>query len=90
MPSDRSRMIDKVKFSCFPLWKAFVKQRKAIENQGGKQVKAIEEHWKQLAESNAVIRKYDIENVHHFLNRKKYLLNLSLTLFCLLFCLTTY
>ena len=34
MPSDQSRIIKQAKFTCSPLGKAFVKQVKAIEEQG--------------------------------------------------------
>ena len=46
MPSDQGRVIEQVKFTYSPLVKALEKQRKAIENQG-----------KQLAESNALVKK---------------------------------
>ena len=40
-----------------PLGKAFEKQTKTIENQDKKQIKPIEDHEKQLVESDEVIRK---------------------------------
>ena len=36
-------MIKKAKFTCSPLGKAFEKQTKTIEDQGGKQIKAIQD-----------------------------------------------
>ena len=51
-------MIEQAKFSYCPLGKALQKQ-KQDESQGENKIKAIEEHGKQLAESNAFIRKYD-------------------------------
>ena len=42
MPSDQSRIIEQAKFTYSPLAKAFGKQRKRIEEQGQKQVKALE------------------------------------------------
>ena len=45
-------MVEEIKFKYGPLGKALEKQAKAIEYQGGKQVKAIEEHSKQLVKSN--------------------------------------
>ena len=41
-------------FTYSPLGKAFEKQIKAIEDQGEKQVKAFEEHRKQLAVKNSL------------------------------------
>ena len=35
------------KFTYFPLAKVLEKQRKTIENQEEKQIKALEKHWKQ-------------------------------------------
>ena len=49
----------------YHLVKAFEKQIKTIENQGENQIKAIEEHRKQLAESNALIKKYDFDTEKH-------------------------
>ena len=45
-------MVEEIKFQYGPLGKALEKQAKTIEYQGGKQVKAIEEHSKQLVKSN--------------------------------------
>ena len=56
----------------------FEKQIKANENYGEKQTKAIEEHGKQLVESNALINKYDYHTKKgnsRFLKQKKYLIN---------------
>ena len=50
-------MIEKAKFTYFPLGKAFEKQIKTIENQGEEQIKALEVHRKQLVESNKLIKK---------------------------------
>ena len=55
MLPDQSTIIEQTKFAYCPLGKAFEKQIKTIENKGKKQVKAIEEHEKQLAKSNALI-----------------------------------
>ena len=41
-------MIEQTKFSYSPLGKALEKQTKMIEDDGGKQIKAIEENKKQL------------------------------------------
>ena len=49
-------MIEQVKFAYSPLGKAFEKQTRTIENQGLKQIKAIEDHGKELAESNELIK----------------------------------
>ena len=50
-------MIEKAKFTYFPLGKAFEKQIKVIENEGAKQIKATAEHGKQLVKSNAFAEK---------------------------------
>ena len=50
-------MIEQVKFIYSPLGKALEKQTKIIENQDKKQIKAIEDHRKQLDESNELIKK---------------------------------
>ena len=41
-------MIEQAKFTYYPLGKAFEKQTKRIEDQGEKQIKAIEDNKKQL------------------------------------------
>ena len=48
MPSDQSKIIKQVKFTYSPLGKAFEKQTKTIEDKDKKQIKALEEHGKQL------------------------------------------
>ena len=57
-------MIEQAKVTYSPLGKAFEKQIKAIEDQGEKQIKVIEEHGKQLAKSNALVKRNndDAEN----------------------------
>ena len=42
LPSDQSRIVEKGTFTYFPLGKAFEKQTKTIEEQGEKQVEALE------------------------------------------------
>ena len=41
LPSDQSRIIEQVKFTCYPGGKAFEKQIKTIEEQGKEQVEAL-------------------------------------------------
>ena len=48
MPFDQRRIIKQTNFAYSPLGKAFGKQTKMIEDQEGKQIKALEEHGKQL------------------------------------------
>ena len=48
-------MIEKAMFTYYVFRKSFEKQIKTIENQGVKQITAIEQLGKQLAESNAFI-----------------------------------
>ena len=50
-------MIEQAKFAYSPLGKAFEKQTKTIEDRGKKQIKAIEDHRKLLAESKELIKK---------------------------------
>ena len=42
LPSNQKRMIEQAKFTYSPLGKAFEKQVKTIEDQGQKQIKAIQ------------------------------------------------
>ena len=53
MPFDQSRIIEQAKFTYSPLGKAFEKQTKTIEEQGRKQIEAIEEHRKRLVKSSS-------------------------------------
>ena len=48
LPSNKKQIIEQAKFSYLPLGKAFEKQTKTIENQGKKQVDALEPSDKQL------------------------------------------
>ena len=43
LPSNQKQMIEQAKFTYSPLGKAFEKQIKTIEDQGEKQVKALED-----------------------------------------------
>ena len=42
LPSNQKQMIEQAKFTYSPLGKAFEKQRKTIEDEGEKQIKAIQ------------------------------------------------
>ena len=44
--SDQKRIIEQAKFTYSPLGKAFEKRIKTIENQGEKQIIALEKTWK--------------------------------------------
>ena len=48
------QLIEQIKFQYAPFRKALEKQTKTIEDQGEKQVKAIEEHSKPLLKSNKI------------------------------------
>ena len=48
LPSDQSRVIEQAKLTYSPLGRAFEKQMPTIEDQGEKEIKALEEHGKQL------------------------------------------
>ena len=43
LPSNWEQIIEQAKFTYSSLWKAFERQTKTIEDQGGKQVKALED-----------------------------------------------
>ena len=48
LPSNQSRIIEEAKLPYSPLGKLCEKQIKVIEDQGGKRIKILEEHGKQL------------------------------------------
>ena len=50
---NQRKIIEQAKFTYSPLGKAFEKQTKTIEDQGKKQIKATEVHWKQLIKSSS-------------------------------------
>ena len=52
--------MEEAKFTYSPLGKALEKEIKTIEDQGEKQIKAIEEHEMQLLKSNALTEKYSL------------------------------
>ena len=55
-PSNQGRVIETAKFAYSPLSKTFERQIIAIEHQGEKQKRAVEDHGKQLVESNELIK----------------------------------
>ena len=72
LPPDQSTIIEQAKFTYSPLGKVFekqIKQIKTIEHKAEKQVKAIEERKKQLAESNALIKNYDYYTEKEMFNK---------------------
>ena len=52
LPPDQRRVIEKATFTYSPLGKTFEKQIKNIEDQTEKQIKALEQHGKQLLKCN--------------------------------------
>ena len=71
LPSDQIKLIEQAKFTYFPSGKALEKQTKTIEDQGKKQIKAIENHLEQLVESNELIQNdFSIRIVHHMKNKE--------------------
>ena len=52
---NQSQVIEPAKFTCSPLGKSFDKLTKSIEGQGEKQIKTIEDHGKQLAETSVLV-----------------------------------
>ena len=61
IPSDESGVIEQAKFTYSTLGKAFEKQIKKTEDEGQKQINAIEVHGKKIVKSNDIIKKYDYE-----------------------------
>ena len=57
LSSDQRRVIEQAKSTYSPLGKDLEKQTETIEDQGKIQIKAIENHTKQLVESNELIKK---------------------------------
>ena len=57
---NQNRMIERAKFTYSPLGKAFEKQIKTNEDKEGKQIKALEEHRKQIVKFNAFTEKHTI------------------------------
>ena len=60
LSSNQNRMIERAKFTYSPLGKAFEKQIKTNEDKEGKQIKALEEHRKQIVKFNAFTEKHTI------------------------------
>ena len=52
LPSNQQQIIEQAKFTYSPLGKAFEKQTKTIEDQGEKQIKAIQDNKKPLISDN--------------------------------------
>ena len=52
MPSNKQQIIEQAKFTYSPLGKTFEKQTKTIEDQGEKQIKAIQGNKKEIANIN--------------------------------------
>ena len=57
LPSNQKQVIEQIKFTYFPLRKAFEKQRKIIEDQGEKQIKQFKEYRKEIVKSNKDVDK---------------------------------
>ena len=64
LPSNQQQIIQQAKFNYSPLGKAIEKQIKTIEDQGGKQIKAIQDNKKQLTNTKgATIKNIIPENI---------------------------
>ena len=61
LPSNQQQIIEQAKFTYSPLGKAFEKQIKTIEDQGQKQVDALE-NFKSKEQTKAIIYKSDDDN----------------------------
>ena len=68
LPSNQKQIIEQAKFTYSPLGKAFEKQTKTIEDQGPKQIKAIEDKSWLL-----IIMKIIIKIDYWFQKKEKYL-----------------
>ena len=78
LPFNQKNMIEQAKFAYSPFGKHFKKQTKATEDQGEKQIKALEYLGKQLIESNELVKK-DVnidEDGVSLEEQRKYLMNL--------------
>ena len=77
LPPDQRRVIEQGNFTFYQLWKALERQIRTIEDQARKKIKAIEDHWKQLVESNEIaIEDVNIDKDSVPLEeQKKYLIN---------------
>ena len=76
LPSNQQQIIEQAKFTYSPLGKAFDKQIKTIEDQGKKQVDALNT----LKSDNKItIEKYKYDSKDTpFLSKRKYLINLKM------------
>ena len=58
LPSGQRRVVEQDTCTYSSLRKALEKQTKTIDSQGKKQIKATEDHGKQLVESNGLVKKW--------------------------------
>ena len=78
LPSNQKQITEQAKFTHSHLGKAFEKQTKIIEIKKKNQISAIEEHVKQIIESNKVAKILIlIEVVCQMKNKKKHLIDLQ-------------
>ena len=64
LPSNQQQIIEQAKFTYSPLGKAFEKQTKTIKDQGEKQIEAIQDNKKQLANTQELtIKSINPENI---------------------------
>ena len=75
LPSTQQQIIEQTKFTYSPLGRDFDKQIKTIEDQGKKQVDALNTL---KSDNKTTIKKYtyDPNDIHLSLNKMKYLINL--------------
>ena len=80
LPSDQRRVIEQ---AYFPLGKPLRKQAKTIKDQEKKQLKATEEHWKHLTESNELIKNdfHVGKNSITFKEQKRHFMNIFIKSF---------
>ena len=74
LPSDQRRVIEQAKLNNSPFGKALEKQTETSEGQRKKQIKSIENHGKQLINSNELTKKNFISTVaaYQLKNRKRF------------------
>ena len=80
---DQRRVVEKTKFTYSLSGKALENKQKQLKIKEKKQIKAIEEHGKQLVESNTSVKNdydrendYDSKKYNYLLRKKKYLISL--------------
>ena len=75
LPSNQQQIIEQAKFTYCPLWKAFEKQIKTMEDQGEKHIKPIQNQGQVKKLKNILMM---LKILHWSQSKKKYLMNLQM------------